>query len=234
MNTYIIHVSTATDREIHMLDLLKANSCLKSDWITEGDISSFNEEILNKYFSKNDMMNAQVSCALKHFLALEKFVQSEEKYAIILEDDIFVNKDFCEKIDLFVKEIDRRALHPSVISLEDSNMKFVDASVRKKGVYLYKKDKVRFTGALLIDQLAAKNILNYVKTNKCNQPIDWFYDSLDKKEIIKIYWSHPTIATQGSINGNVSTLIGNKRSGAFRFLSRRLQKLYKKIIYHFR
>jgi glycosyl transferase family 25 len=118
--------------------------------------------------------------------------------------------------------------------LEDSHLKYVKGSERLKNKYLYPKTSGRTTGAYLIDFNASKNILSYLKYNKCSLHIGWFHNLCSDNKIVQIYWCQPPIVSQGSINGSVKSLIVNNKVGNIRKLTYDIQKVYKKILYWIR
>lgn len=233
--TYIIHVSTAHSRRKHMEKVIAENSCIKEhDFVLKGDIKDLSEDILNKYFSENSMLTSQVSCAYKHILSYENIVENHYEYALILEDDIILSSTFCQKIGEILNEIKANKLSNFIISLEDSNLKYVKQSELISGKMLYKKDECRFTGAYLIDFHAADNMLNEIKINKIGKPIDWFQNQCSDMKLLDIYWAHPTIAKQGSTDGSMETLIGEKKYGFKRIVSRNIQRFLKKLFSKFK
>jgi glycosyl transferase family 25 len=228
-------VKSAIERKIHIQkELLDKN--LTGNFILEGDKESIDQNTLDKYFAAalKKLNNAATSCALKHILAYEKMVKENEKYALILEDDIVLKSNFNTIFTKIIEEIETVKMENLLISLEDSTLTYVSGRERKKNKYLYPKQKGRTTGAYLIDCVAAKNILGYIAINKCAYPIDWFHNECAAKEIIKIYWSHPTIATQASLSGGLKSLIDNNTIGFFTQFSFSVQKAYKKILYWLR
>ena len=79
-------------------------------------------------------------------------------------------------------------------------------------------------------------ILNYVKENKCDLPIDLFEKELVGRIGIPIYWSHPCIATQGSHTGLFKSSIDEKsaRKQNYRAWTWKIKLLYKKSLYFLR
>ena len=241
MKTYIIHVSTDFEREAHIKEEIK-NINFDFVFINDGDKDSISENIAAKYF-KGEMyaVSGATSCAYKHFLAYEDMIKNDIEYAVVLEDDIFLHKTFEKKIYDVLYEIKNRKLSNILISLEDSNQKFVKKSDIKKGQLLYANNRGRFTGAYMIDKKCAENLINEAKLNKCSMPIDHFhnYCAAIKSEsniYIYIYWLHPAIATQGSLNGKFASMIdcGRTKKSFLRTLAFYIENIYKKIVYKLR
>ena len=235
IKTFIIHVSTAIDREQHMLQQISGRN-LSYQFILDGDKNQLTEEVLDKYFTEemNKVSNG-TSCAYKHILAYEYMIKNQTDFALILEDDIELDHVIFDEVLLKIMyELKTKNISNFLVSLEDSNLKYVKASERKPNQLLYPKEKGRMAGAYLVDLKAANNLLREIKNNKCALPIDWFHNHCSENNVIKIWWAHPTIACQGSLSGTMKSLIDDKPANYFRIISFKIQRLYKKIIYSMR
>ncbi len=234
--TFIIHVSTHTQREKHIVHQIQKSKFLHNyQFITKGDIQDIDTSIHQQYFGGTlHTINAGVSCAYKHILAYEEVVQQNLEFALILEDDIFLENNFDEIIAAALYEAQKLNLKNYFISLEDSNLKYVAGKELIEGKYLYPKFKGRLAGAYLVDKITCQNILTEIKNNKCNLTIDWFHNYCAELNLLQIYWLHPTIAYQGSLTGSIPSLIDNKKTGWRRELGYFAQKIYKKILYKLR
>ncbi len=234
MKTFIIHVSDAYVREKHMQQQLAKFTC-NVEWVIEGDMKDLDDDILQKYFSqKMNSISPATSCAYKHILAYYKLLSSKEPYALILEDDIYLETNVETILQTIVDELNRDELKNVLISLEDSNLRYVKGSQRKSGQYLYPAKQGRMTGAYFIDREAALGLINLIQKQKCHLPVDWFHNFAAENGAIQIYWAHPTCATQGSLNGRLPTSIDNKTSGRWRRFSFHLQRIYKKCLWQLR
>ena len=237
MITLIINVSTNEYRRNHMLNLISKNICLKDYcFIHDGDLEMISQDILAKYFGGElKSLTPAVSCAYKHILAYYELLKlSQSKYSLILEDDIYLKDDFCNNLKNILKEIEQRKLENFLISLEESNLKYVKGSEREKNVLLYKKSKGRMAGAYLIDTNSARSMLSEIERNKCNLPIDWFHNYCSERGLIDIYWVHPPISVQGSLNGKMKSLIYNKHVGLIKIFKFNINRLYKILLYKIR
>ena len=234
MKTYIIHVSDAYEREEHIRKELSDKN-LDLEFIHEGDIKDLSKEVLDIYFTGGmHDARAAVSCAYKHILTCEKTIKGNEEIVLVLEDDIYCYKNFDTMLKKILIEIKERSLKNFFISLEDSTLRYIPGSRRIKGQYLYHEKISRTTGGYLLDKEGAQSILNGIKKNKIDRPVDHYYDFLTKEKQIDMFWSQPAIICQGSIDGSIKTLIGTKRFGFLRTLSYNFQKRYKRLLYRFR
>lgn len=234
LRTYIIHVSDHLQREQHIKGQVESLA-LDTAFVNEGDISDLSREKLEKYFKGNMARpSATSSCAFKHLLAFERIIAENIDHALILEDDIIFYPNSDNIINRILQETKRHDINNYILSLEDSTLKYIGRSARIPGRVLYPKIRIRLAGAYIIDQLAARHILSYIKQHKCDIPIDLFIDDCSRKEIVDVYWSQPTVAVQGSLLGNIPTLIDDKPSGLFRIISFKTQRIYKRLLYYFR
>jgi glycosyl transferase family 25 len=233
MHTYIITVSTNKIRRAHIINQLSSNPCLKDHtFIDEGDLDTISSEVHKKYFGGRLLnLSGVVSCAYKHILAYEDILKNTGEIAIILKDDIFLEKNFCESVKKINLEIDKSRLTNIIASLEDSNLKYIERSRRIKGNFLYKESSGRMTGAYMIDKVAAKSIINEIEKNKCHLPIDLFHNYCSGKGIIEIYWAQPSVATQGSLNGKLESMLDARKFNPFRNIGFSISRIYKKILY---
>ncbi len=225
---FVIHSGNQERRKHIEKELAKKD--LSFEFVLDGNQEDLTPQVLKKYFSNitNEFMgevSPKTSCAYKHILVYEKIIKKKIKQAIIFEDDIVLHDDFLTFLNKISVEIKKRNLTNYLISLENSSLYIVTRP--KKGVYLYyKQSSQRGTGAALISYECAHNIVKYIKEKKCYFPIDWMQTALAKKDLINIYWAHPTIAEQNSYNGKFDSLLDPL---AKKSTMRRVNHFYKKV-----
>ena len=188
MTVLVIHAKHLTERLQHINQQLK-------DWpgeiayILDLDKDELTPEILAQYIkpgSELDKIMGHTSCAIKHFLASQYIIDHQLEGALILEDDIVLHPHFVRDFQKTMEEYQRNySDRPVIISYEDSSLQFIPRSQRVNGQWLYKapKGRVRFTGALYVNQKAAQVIINDVKTNKCDRAIDHYQMKLYGSQI---------------------------------------------------
>ena len=204
-------------------------------FVHDGDMDAISPTILNQFFSGElSVLSPAVSCAYKHILAYKQILNSDDEIALILEDDIFLEKDFCAKLEKIIAEIKERKLANFLISLEDSSLRYVKGSLLKINTMLYKAPYGRMTGAYLIDKKCAQNMVDEIIKNKCHLTIDWYHNHCSDIGLMTIYWVHPTIAIQGSLYGKIPSLIDGKKHGKIRAFAFSLTRIYKKILFSLR
>ena len=234
LKTYIVHVAAFTERRQQLDKHLAANPFLDPHFILEGDIDDLTDDILDRYFKdRMHSKSAGASCVYKHLRAFENLRDNDE-LALILEDDIHLNRNFTKQLKKVIAEAKERKLEGYIISLDDSILRYVNGSERKKGQLLYKKQADRFAGCYLMDKKAATLMLEECYANKIGTPVDHYQSYCAKKGIIDVYWAHPTIAVQGSLMGSFQSELGKKRLGKMNVLSFKIQRLYKRLLYRLR
>ena len=233
----VIHAKHLTERMRHMQQQLH-------DWpgdvvyIQDYDKGELTDEIIQTYFKAGcelDNKSGATSCAMKHLLSCKYIVDHQLEGALILEDDIVLHaqfkQDFAKTIEEYRQHYDEK---PILISYEDSSLQFIPRSRRQKGLWLYEAPhgRVRFNGALFINQKAAQAIVDDVKANKCDIAVDHYYMHLYDKGLVQFLWCEPCLATQGSFSGTFVSSMGQIRS--LEGLRWRLKYVYKRLIYWFR
>jgi len=234
LKSYIIHVRGNTLRENYIKNELK-NKKLEVEFILDGNIEDLRDDFLNKYF-ENEMLekSARTSCATKHILAYKKIMEQNDNWVLVLEDDMKFYDNFEENLKEIIEEIKEKNIKNAMISLEDSNLRYVARSEKKKNTYLYKKNKGRLAGAYLIDKEGARSILDYVERKKMNLPIDWVHNQIAQEGCIDIYWSDLILACQGSNSGDVPSLLSEKKNKKIQKYKFFLRRKWRKIVYFFR
>lgn len=236
---FVIHVRGQKEREAFVQSQLDKLG-FPYEYILEGNMEDLAPEIIDNYFvdnGKEDTMHGvypRTSCAYKEFLAYEHIVERGIDAALILEDDIRLFSGFREKFLKTVDEIEQNHVGESlIVNYEESSLLLVPRSIRNKGQYLYKAERDRFTGCYYINNKAAKRILDYIKKNKCDRPLDRFHTELVKRRLINYYWSHPCLAVQCSCDGSMPTLIPTKPR-PFKRLKWFYKRFYRHLLYWLR
>lgn len=233
----VIHAKHLTERLQHMKRQLK-DWPGNVDYILDADKNELTDEIISSYIKPGcelDNKSGATSCAIKHLYACQYIVDNNLEGALVLEDDIVLHNNFTKHFEETMEEYKQRfAQKPIIISYEDSSLLFIPRSLRKKGQWLYEAPhgKVRFNGAIYINQQAAKAIVDDVRENRCNIAVDHYYMHLYRKGILQMLWCEPSIATQGSFIGTFISSIGQIKN--YESLRWKLKYIYKRLIYWFR
>ncbi|MCX7725927.1 MAG: glycosyltransferase family 25 protein [Chitinispirillaceae bacterium] len=236
MKAYIIHTVKCPERKEHIINQVKDKN-IEFCFIIEGEKEEITDEIVNRYFD-GELRNVSgiTSCAYKHFIAYSKILKEKVEIALILEDDIFLSKEFSKVLSLVISEIKEYDYKNFIVSLEESTLEYVKRSEIIKNKILYQRKHGRTAGAYLIDRLGAESLLTTVEKEKCKLPLDWFHNYCAGENIINIFWVSKPVAIQGSLCGKICSLIDTKKktSSQIKSLIFESKRIYKKILYSLR
>lgn len=226
---FVIHALSGYDfHEKRVIDLMiKYN--IPFEFMSEGDPSNFSKINLEEFFITNIQKNLNtgpLSCGLNHFLIYKKMLYENINYAMILEDDFVLLKNFFPRILEILNRLDELP-KGFLLSLENTTLQFPGYFQTKKNKIFYRAKKGRMAAAYIIDYKAASNIIKDLKCNKCYLPIDHWHNDLSSRNIINIFWVHPPVIEQGSHNGMMYGTMSTKINSIQRRIRWNIQKFYK-------
>ncbi len=230
-HTFIVHVSEGAEDRAKSVKEEMSRHDISFEFMLRGDIKEITSVIHQKYFT-GDMLaeiTPAVSCAVKHIYILEEIVKRGLSRVLILEDDIFLDKNFVNICNKALEEtsIEEYQITDKYFLALENNKKYISKKEEVEGKHLYKEDRVRFGGAYLVTKETAKAILDDIYENKCHSFIDSMYTIICRKGLFDIYWIHPTIAEQGSHNGKFKSLLDDKPNGLLQKVNWRIQTIFK-------
>lgn len=231
----VAHVGKGYEDRARHMERMLGDAGLDFSFMLAGNKSDLTEEVLDKWFT--DFMkkaSAQTSCAYKHLLICKKIVDDNLPGALVMEDDAVIFPKFTTLLPKALEQLESRGDEPALLSLEDSRLRFVPRSMRRKGWYVYPGDRDRFTGCYYLNRAGAEAILCYASSHKVARPIDHFHRLMLDEGLLKYYWMQPVIATQGSCTGMFQTTLSSARFGFIYPLKWKLKLAYRKMLYFFR
>lgn len=207
MKTFVVNLKRSLDRRRYMQALLKD---FPYPWeffeaVDGREIKNLNEVYNEKkaiHFYGKALTRGEVGCALSHLGIYKKMIDENIDKALILEDDIILEKNFLELITM----LNKKKLHNDVILLGQSDDKAIIKFFGEKITDKYKLLQVVHSGygtyAYMIDIEAAKKIIRF------NTPIKrtadaWAFFS----KFINIYAVEPNLVNP--IRGENISLIDN-------------------------
>lgn len=238
VNVFVLHIKKGYESRALHVEKMLGRMNIPFEYILDGDIPDLTDDVLDRYFVGSTMKGGYpyTSCSYKHLLAYKEMLHRDIEGALVLEDDIFLKKNFQRIFDKSIEEMHEYAKtyhEPILISYEDTRLRFVPRSTRKKGKVIYKGDRDRMAGAYYINKKAAKLLLEYAETHKFDRPIDLVHCKLLKEGKLTYFWCQPTVATQGSHTGAFSSAINFQKSLLYP-LTWQLKLFYKKLLYYLR
>ena len=235
MKTLVVHAASLKERGEHIDKMLRRMG-IDYEFIAEGDLGQLDARLLSRFFKDGDSLQptARHSCATKHFLACDYIVSHHLEGALVLEDDIVLHNNFKSVCEQSLNELrDNYKDRPAIISYEDSSLRFVPRSQRRRGQLLYPATKGRMAGCYYMSRPCAEVILQDLATNKCDATdADTYHYQLLQRGLIDYLWCQPTIATQGTFSGAFRSSLAD--DGHFVRLRWLFKKNYKKLLYWLR
>ncbi|NQU94779.1 MAG: glycosyltransferase family 25 protein [Candidatus Omnitrophica bacterium] len=142
------------------------------------------------------LKKSEISLALKHLECYRQVVDKEIKEAIIVEDDVILDKNFCETFNLYLKQTPRDydmiyfSSHFSWDKLNDGSGNSIPLATQP-GKYVYKRahPATNCTDSYIITFEAAKKLLD--KIDKIVMPIDFELNYYLKILNFNVYWWAP-------------------------------------------
>jgi glycosyl transferase, family 25 len=198
-NIYVINVKKFVKRREFMQDQL-AKFGIDAEFILDWDIDDLTTKIIDEYFAGDGVSPAQISCALKHVMVLQRIVDSGTQSNLILEDDAILAPEFAQGVQYALQEgADFSGL--KVIFIGSGGNFYTPKSMRIPGQHLYPMHKGRFTDSYIIDAKTAKKRLDWIRQHKMTGPIDNQFDKMDRELGVKLLWLEDPVVEQGSKSG---------------------------------
>lgn len=226
---YVINVKAFHERRKFMeAQLLKQG--MAAEFILDGDADELTADLIDKYFIGDNLSANQMSCALKHIMALEKIVENNQQQALVLEDDAIFSPGFNQGLHYALAESPRFD-GAKVIFIGCGGNFYTPKSLRKPGQHLYQGTRGRFADSYIIDCNTAQKRLDWIMSNKVSLPIDNQFEEIDKQLDIKIVWLEEPIVEQGSKNGLFDSALEPAPPTWMQKLLFNFEKLKRKYIY---
>ena len=190
------------------LPQLKAFPAIMGNALSQKDIQSLLKKKILDRWSIYLSSQGQIGCYLSHLQILKDFVLSKQKYCLIFEDDIHLEKNF--KIDL------RDALQESS---EDWDLFYLYAKPEQKKLsttikgkkYILKAPRLWHTCAYLVSQKGAKKIINNIQPMRAHPIDEYFGDLVDQKKLRAFVTKKVITKNLGDLyygdNGQLSSII---------------------------
>lgn len=226
---YVINVKAFHERRAFMeAQLLKHD--ISAEFILDADADELTAEMIDKYFIGNNLSANQMSCALKHIIALELIIARKQQRALVLEDDAIFSPRFNEGLH-YVLEESPRFDGPKVIFIGCGGNFYTPKSLRKPDQHLYIGSRGRFTDSYIIDCDTAQRRMDWITGNKMSLPIDNQFEKIDRELGISMLWLEDPVVEQGSKAGMFMSAVEKAPPIWLQRLFFNWEKLKRKYIY---
>ncbi len=205
---YIAHYIPLKDRKINLFNQLK-NYNLSAIWIEDEpkpeEIKSlYSSDKWNKKFHemnnlnyslKRDLKKSELSLCYKHLKIYEDIVKNDIKTALVLEDDVILERNFCNVFNLNL------SLTPKnwdfIFIGNGCNLRIPTSQLIQNNIAYRKEHPAsKCTDSYIIKLNSAKKILQTIIP--FTFPIDFELNYQMFKHNMNVYWWEPPIVYQGS------------------------------------
>jgi GR25 family glycosyltransferase involved in LPS biosynthesis len=152
---------------------------------------------------------SQLAISLSHFYA---YKQISEKYdhGLIFEDDVVLSKNFIIRFKQYLSQLPS---HYDMLFIGDGCNLHIQPHKLVPRQFIYEKGLYpttwggdgagRCTDSYLVSKKCATQLCDYIDhlPYKISQNIDWWLNVAARDNQFSIYWSEPTIVTQGTQSG---------------------------------
>lgn len=220
---YVLHYTKLTDRK-ERLDEMFFMHGIDVEYITEFDQEVLTQEFIDENYDKRkesydakihpaygnrstphrELNIAEISCTLKHRLAIQKIAEECPNYGLIFEDDVILVPNFVYQFNQFLQSTpnDWEAIFMGCCA----NLR-VPQNIQRPNQYAYPMTHPASRGGdsyLLTSETAAK-IRSTMDTFVTIS--DWELSYQLFKHDIKTYWWEPPLVVQGSETGLYKTTL---------------------------
>jgi glycosyl transferase family 25 len=234
VSCYVLHVKEGyEDREASIVDQFGRLN-IDFEWVLEHDKHEVTTDLLQQYgYHHFDMPPEAISCAMKHIAAWERIAAGSDPGGLILEDDVLIDiRRFEAVVHDCLAELQRDWGGRGCICFGDGGALFVPWTKLKKGRRLYRAEFARMGDSYWVDRQTAALRLAWIKQHGFYQPADHLIDTIDRALGSPIFWSVPTVVSQGSHTGLFNSSIQSReKTGWFKRLEWSLKVVRRKYIY---
>jgi glycosyl transferase, family 25 len=230
---YVIHARKFADRAAHMASQM-AKFQMPYELIEQFDPDAIEPATKSRFMPPDYPFSiGKFSCTLKHFEALRRIAARGHQCALVLEDDVVLDRNFNGELAKILEEA-QTITRPYTIQIGSGGNMFTPKKRLQPGKRLYEADQVRATEAYVISAETARLRLEWLDRNQFRTSTDHLFNLIDREMGIACYWSEPAIAVQGSMNGMFhSSLDAGRSTRPLWYLKLRFgwQRLRRKYIY---
>lgn len=225
MKTYIIHYTKLKERKGNILSLL-SNTNFDYEFILEYDkehldgnsyydankvkfdekIKDLWDEQIHKFRVLND---AEISCTIKHILAIEKIANQADNIGLIFEDDVLpIENNFVAQIEHLIEVAPNNwdAIFMGVgCGIDFMNQKLVNSHIINEKFAQVNHPATNCAEAYLLTKEAARRI--YQSIIPFQLVSDWELAYQFYKLDMNVYWSIPPLFYQGSKSGQYNSTL---------------------------
>lgn len=173
-------------------------------WLCHPNKNELTQEMVEPYLTREkrggpeEYVNTnlglgQISCTIKHYLALKDIVENQYPYAVIMEDNVGFHSNIPERLTKYLEQ-----LPPDWDALFDTDWRaFNETPVTSDRLVYKKKNEVtdychgasRIANFILVSLKGATQL--YEAYLPFNHVSDWYYNNLFRRLNLNSYWAEP-------------------------------------------
>lgn len=205
---YVLHVKQGYEERARNINKQFARLGLDLRWILEHDIPEISPDTLQAYRYHGSLRPQEISCCLKHISVWEQIAHAPEAGGIVFEDDVLLDlHNFLPVSKAALAEFRAtRPGQPGCICFGDGCALYVPWTKKQPGRMLYPAEYVRAADSYWLSRETAARMVDWVRSHGFARPADHLIDQICAKLAIPIFWTDPTVVSQG-------THIGRFQSG---------------------
>lgn len=224
---YIVHYTKLKDRYENIIPFLESSK-VPYEFITDYDKEDLNENLLKQFYLGDEekflnkinysynflncnyriLNEAEISCTIKHLVAIKKLSEECSNFGLILEDDaIFYenfNKNYKKCFEETPNDWDAIFLGEGC-GVNFQTSKILNGEKISENCYNVPHPATNCAEAYLMKPNIAKKV--YEESIPFQLVSDWELGYQFHKLNCKIYWWYPSLVTQGSRNGKYQSTL---------------------------
>jgi GR25 family glycosyltransferase involved in LPS biosynthesis len=201
MKFYITHYKPLTSRKENIINQLKMYNIEDYEFIEKYDREDLKQDDIKKF---SDIKLSEISLFLKHIEIFKKELDNNE-IIIVLEDDAIFVDNFKEKLDIYIKELEKINDWDVIFTAECCNL-HIKNIVKEK--LFYASNGSRGTCMYILNIGVCNKLINIIKNEAyINKSVDHWFNLIQHKYNLKYYWSEPILVKQGSEIGIFNSAI---------------------------
>lgn len=180
--------------------MFKKHNINNFEFVENYDRDNIKSDEMN-LFDEN-LSKVHMAICLSHFYVYEKIANNHEE-ALILEDDVIINDNFFKNLNNYLTQLPNN--YDMIFIGDGCNLHIDKNKILPECIFykrfLNKEYATRCTDSYIVSNKCSKKIINDIYNNslKINEAVDWFLNYYFKdNQNFDIYWSEPTIISQGS------------------------------------
>jgi GR25 family glycosyltransferase involved in LPS biosynthesis len=207
MKIFVLHYSKLVDRKKHILEQFKKQNITDYEFIEKYDREDLEDgDMLLFDICVNKSM---ISLINKHFYVYKLIAENYEN-ALIFEDDVVLNDNFTDILNKYMTQLPKDY---DMLFIGNGCNLHIEKHKLNSNQNIYEKclyptrwggdGASRCSDSYIISKKCANKLCEYINNleYKIKLPSDWWLNIAARDNKFKVYWSEPTIVTQGTQNG---------------------------------